>query len=58
MADDADRAQQDAEVYASTIKTNYSIPVGEPGECDLCGEWKERLIGGMCARCRDRYKLD
>ena len=34
-----------------------AIPVGEPGECDMCGEWTGRLVGGACARCRDRYKL-
>ena len=34
-----------------------SIPKGVPGECDFCGEWSGRLIGGACAPCRDHYKL-
>lgn len=33
------------------------IPVGSPGECDLCGEWSGRLVDGVCAPCRDRHKL-
>ena len=33
------------------------IPPGEPGDCDLCGEWSGRLVNGACARCRDKYKL-
>lgn len=33
------------------------IPVGNPGECDLCGEWSGRLVNGVCAPCRDRHKL-
>ena len=30
---------------------------GVEGDCDLCGEWTSRLIGGACAPCCDRYKL-
>lgn len=33
------------------------IPVGEPGECELCGEHFARIVHGNCARCRDKYKL-
>jgi hypothetical protein len=33
------------------------MPAGEPGNCDLCGEWSGRLVRGVCAPCRDRYKL-
>lgn len=33
------------------------IPVGNPGECDLCGEWSGRLVNGVCAPCRDKHKL-
>lgn len=33
------------------------MPAGNPGECELCGEWSGRLVGGACAPCRDRYKL-
>lgn len=34
-----------------------SIPAGEPGDCDLCGEWTARLVTGACAPCRDHYHL-
>lgn len=33
----------------------YEVPAGEPGECELCGEWSGRLVDGACAPCRDRY---
>lgn len=33
------------------------MPAGYPGDCDLCGEWSARLVNGVCAPCRDRYKL-
>lgn len=31
----------------------YNIPKGIPGECEDCGEERPRLIGGVCAFCRD-----
>lgn len=33
------------------------IPVGEPGECERCGEHSLRLVRGACARCRDKLNL-
>lgn len=33
------------------------MPAGIPGECELCGEWSGRLVGGACAPCRDRFNL-
>ena len=33
------------------------IPVGVPGDCTRCGEPSGRLVGGVCAPCRDKYKL-
>lgn len=62
MADEADKAADLMEgQMASRLKQNRkaveSIPAGNPGECDLCGEWFGRLVRGTCARCRDRYKL-
>lgn len=33
------------------------IPEGNPGECEFCGEWSGRLVNGVCAPCRDRYKM-
>jgi hypothetical protein len=51
MEDQEEAAREAARVKAS------AIPKGEPGDCDLCGEWSARLVGGACARCRDKYKL-
>lgn len=34
-----------------------AIPVGYAGECDICLNHSPRLVDGVCARCRDRYKL-
>ena len=60
--DDADRAQIDEDVQAAAklrlrSSQSYEIPPGNPGECDMCGEWSGRLIGGACAPCRDLYHL-
>lgn len=33
------------------------LAAGKPGDCDLCGEWSGRLVGGVCAPCRDRRGL-
>lgn len=33
------------------------IPKGNPGECAYCGEWSGRLVNGVCAPCRERYKM-
>lgn len=59
MADDADRAQIDIEKEeeARNAKLKYDIPKGEAGDCELCGEWFHRLVGGACVPCRERYKL-
>lgn len=57
--DDIDRAQMRAlnDTAAAIAQAARDIPPGEPGECDLCGEWSGRLIGGACAPCRDKHKL-
>ena len=34
-----------------------AIDPGEPGDCDLCGEWSGRLVNSACAPCRDKYRL-
>ncbi len=62
MADEADTAndlrQAAEESGIAAIRKNVaSMPKGETGECDLCGEWSGRLVGGACAPCRDKYKL-
>lgn len=59
MPDEIDLAQE-RELLATqdAIRANAKdLPEGEPGDCDLCGEWSGRLIGGACARCRDHFKL-
>lgn len=62
MADDADRADMSIEsvidwrVSEATRKA-ASIPAGEPGDCDFCGEWSGRLVNGACSPCRDRRGL-
>ena len=62
MADEIDiandRAQADNErAIAAARKVAYEIPAGNAGDCDMCGAWSGRLVGGACARCRDRYRL-
>lgn len=62
MADIIDIANEsrDAE-EARRIKAAHDqvarMPAGEPGDCDLCGEWCGRLVKGACARCRDKWRL-
>lgn len=62
MADEVDLANDIAEgrkdAQLAKIKQQAAeMPKGEPGDCELCGEWSGRLVGGACAPCRDRYKL-
>ena len=59
MADEADKGN---EVMAEDLERRISaargdIPPGVEGDCELCGEWFGRLIGGACAPCRDKYGL-
>jgi len=58
MADDADRSSQDTELLDEVVisairKRAAAIPVGEPGECNHCGETFTRIVRGHCGRCRD-----
>lgn len=48
---------QEAADLAEIRRKAAVIPVGTPGECDLCGEESGRLVRGVCARCRDLHKL-
>lgn len=60
MADDIDLAQDREQLDRELAIANRPSPKLEPGvqgDCDYCGEWSGRLIGGACAPCRDRYKL-
>ena len=62
MADEVDRQLERAEALeaanlAQMRRQASQIPPGTPGDCDLCGEWSGRLVGGVCAPCRDKFKL-
>lgn len=60
--DELDLAEERREIFADdAIRTVQrkaaAMPVGEPGECDKCGEDMPRLVNGWCCRCRDKWKL-
>ena len=62
MADDLDMTQERLErEQALRDKARpadpYEPPAGVAGDCDLCGEWSGRLVGGACAPCRDKHGL-
>lgn len=51
-------AQLEADTGVNAVrKAAAAIPEGNPGDCDMCGEWSGRLVGGACAPCRDKYGL-
>lgn len=53
-----DRAQMDTDSALRAQRMRAAeIPVGAPGECYLCGEHSQRLVRGVCAPCRDKYRL-
>lgn len=53
-----DRAAADTQRAEAAARAKaQAIPAGTPGDCELCGEWSGRLVGGACAPCRDRYRL-
>lgn len=60
MADDIDQAQAREELdrqFAIASRPSPKLAPGVPGDCDYCGEWTSRLVGGACAPCRDKYRL-
>ena len=62
MADEIDiandRAAADTERAIAAARTaSAAVIPGRAGDCDLCGEWSGRLVGGACAACRDRHRL-
>lgn len=59
MPDEIDLAQEREQLATEEAIRNAArdIPKGEPGDCELCGEWSGRLIKGVCAPCRDNHKL-
>jgi hypothetical protein len=70
MADEADRAADMQEMYEADQRHTAGIaaskiPVGAPGECEICGTASLRLVSRnyrnvptlACATCRDHFKL-
>lgn len=46
------------EAYIAEIRRKANnIEKGISGECERCGEFSMRLVGGICAPCRDKFKL-
>lgn len=60
MADEVDKAQEPSNKFLEIAIENArgDIKPGKPGECDLCGEWFGRLVGGACVPCREKYHLE
>lgn len=56
QANDRAAADTDHSITEARIRA-ASMPAGVPGDCDLCGEWSQRLVDGACAPCRDKYGL-
>lgn len=62
MSDDADISEIRSQVTLNASLTEIrlkaaNIPLGHPGECNMCGNSYLRIVNGACARCRDKYKL-
>ena len=57
--DEADNAQLSIESVidiqlANAMREAASIPIGEAGDCDQCGEFFSRTVNGLCGFCRDK----
>ncbi len=59
-ADTADRYIESVidDHVAAAMRKAAEIPVGNPGECDCCGQYFSRLVNGACGYCRDKYHLE
>jgi len=59
MADDVDVSNEriEQETQRRIKQVGAEIPPGNPGDCEFCGEWSGRLINGVCAPCRDKFKV-
>lgn len=55
MADEAERAQAQEEFMREALIRDACRPLapGYSGECERCGDDMPRLVGGLCAPCRD-----
>lgn len=62
MADLADITGERMEVQeavdlAEIRRKAQQMEKGVCGDCERCGEFSWRLVGGACAPCRDKFKL-
>mgnify|MGYP000064796435 CR=1 FL=1 len=66
MANEDERLERETQ-YAEDRKADaireinrqaMAMAIGEPGECDYCGNDSLRLVNGACARCRDSRGLE
>ena len=60
MADEIDLAAEHEEMHRQQALAQikpFVLQSGVAGDCEICGEWFGRLIGGACAPCRDKHKL-
>lgn len=48
------QAEVEGDAIAAIRRRASAIPVGEPGDCDRCGEYFARTVNGYCGRCRDK----
>lgn len=55
LASEVSQIRLDSQIQQ--IRNKAKLAVGVAGDCDLCGEWTSRLVGGACCPCRDKYKL-
>lgn len=55
MADWADEAVAISELHLETSlrAARQPVPAGAPGTCENCDEHSPRLVGGLCAPCRE-----
>jgi hypothetical protein len=63
MADDADLADLTIaqETDYLTNKARHAVatmPIGNPGVCEICDVYSLRLVHDNCAPCRDKYGLE
>ena len=59
IIDDANdhRDKEEARCIKAVRDEAAKMQTGTPGDCDFCGEWTSRLVGGACAPCRDARGL-
>jgi len=60
MTDTIDEATEHTErtLAEALAGRQTEIPDGVEGECEWCGCYMLRLVGGACAPCRDEYGLE